>query len=158
MSNVSSSFRVQVFDLLTSPLVWQGQVPADGGMPRGQAENNSIRESEDRSEKKWGTSHSQVHLQTLPEYCRITYHACRSPELLPDRLDLTWRKDEAVAPGIRKLHREGVRDLRSVLKKAFVLFMDFVQIFDDWCNFVSYRSCLLSPLRNHHSPLPPHRR
>ena len=43
MSNVSFSFRVRVFDLPTSPLVWRGRVPADGGKPRGQAENNSIR-------------------------------------------------------------------------------------------------------------------
>ena len=49
------SFRVQVFDLLTSPLVWQGQVPVDGGMPQGQAEENSISESKDCSEKKVGT-------------------------------------------------------------------------------------------------------
>lgn len=65
------------------------------------------------------THNSKVYL-----YRHCTHHTRRSPELLPDRLDLTWRKQEAVAPGVRKLHREGVRDLRSVLKKAFELFMD----------------------------------
>ena len=54
------------------------------------------------------------------EVLLTTYHTCGGPELLPDCLDLTWRKQKAVTPGVRKLHCEGVGDLSSVLKKEFV--------------------------------------
>ena len=55
------------------------------------------------------------------EVLLTTHHTCSGPELLPDSLDLTWRKQKPVTAGVRKLHCEGIGDLSSVLKKKFVI-------------------------------------
>ena len=55
------------------------------------------------------------------EILLTTYHTCGGPELLPNCLDLTWRKQKPVTAGVRKLHCEGIGDLSSVLKKESVI-------------------------------------
>ena len=142
--------EVQCFhSFLSSPSFWSSSISAclAGSGPRGWREASrasweQFNQREQRLQFEWKMMNKSSLFAHIVNLMLITHHTCGSPELGPDCLDLTWRKQEARTPRVRKLHSEGVRDLSSVLTKWLLIKCSNVGL--TWLDKAKRRKYLLS--------------